>query len=260
MASQAQIKKFGLFGYPLGHSFSKKFFSEKFEKEGRSDHVYENFESPNCGDLKKVVFENPELIGLNVTIPHKLDVLPMMDHADDISQRIGAVNCIKIIRNGSGKAELYGYNTDAWGFELALRPILRPHHRRALILGTGGSSKAVSYVLRKLSVEHFFVTREPSRFHYSYTDLNENALKAFQIIINCTPLGMHPDVESLPPIPYEFLTHKHLLFDLVYNPPQTAFLMKGKERSAFVHNGFRMLRLQAEKAWDIWNQQVFDKN
>jgi len=200
------MKKFGLFGYPLEHSFSKKFFQDKFEREGRMDYSYQNFESPNALDLKKIVFENPDLVGLNVTVPHKMDILPMMDHADEIAQRIGAVNCIKIIRNGSGKAELHGFNTDAWGFELALRPILRPHHRRALILGTGGSAKAVSFVLRKLNIEHFFVTREQSRFHYSYADLNESTTKAFQIIVNCTPLGMFPDVDTFPNIPYEFLT------------------------------------------------------
>jgi shikimate dehydrogenase len=252
------MKKFGLLGFPLEHSFSKKYFSEKFSKENKADHFYENYETADAADLRKIVHDNPELVGLNVTIPHKMNVLHMMDQADDVAQRIGAVNCIKIVRNGeAGKFQLHGFNTDVWGFELALRPILRPHHRRALILGTGGSSKAVSFVLRKLNIEHFFVTRNTSRFHYSYADLNANTIKAFQVIVNCTPLGMFPDTETYPDIPYEFLTHKNLLFDLVYNPPQTAFLVKGKEQGAFVHNGFRMLRLQAEKAWEIWNQQVY---
>jgi shikimate dehydrogenase len=251
------MKKFGLFGYPLGHSFSKKYFTEKFQKEGRHDFSYENFEASNPGDLRQIVHENPELAGLNVTLPHKLEILPMMDNVDDIAQRIGAVNCIKIVRGENGKTELHGYNTDAWGFELAIRPILRPHHRRALILGTGGSAKAVSYVFRKLNLEHFFVTRHDSRFHYTYKDLNMNTMKAFQVIVNCTPLGMEPDIHTAPDIPYEFLSHKNLLFDLVYNPAQTTFLMKGKEKGAFIHNGFRMLRLQADKAWEIWNQQVY---
>lgn len=251
------MKKFGLFGFPLGHSFSKKFFTEKFEREGLADCVYENFETQNIYDLKKIVMENPDLVGLNVTIPFKQDIIPMLDNLDDISQRIGAVNCIKVVRMEGGRFELHGFNTDAWGFELAIRPILRPHHRRALILGTGGSAKAVSYVFRKLNIEHFFVTREESRFHYCYADLNENAMKAFQVIVNTTPLGMYPDVNTFPNIPYQFLTHKHLCFDLIYNPAQTRFLEKSKDSGAFIHNGFRMLRLQAEKAWEIWNQPMY---
>lgn len=153
------MKRFGSFGHPLEHSYSKKFFTEKFQREGRTDCVYENFDSDNIYDLKKIVRDNPDLVGFNVTIPYKQDVIPMLDNLDDISQRIGAVNTIRIQRFENGKFELHGFNTDAWGFELAIRPILRPHHCRALILGTGGSAKAVSYVFRKLAIEHFFVTR-----------------------------------------------------------------------------------------------------
>ena len=251
------MKKFGLFGTPLEQSYSKKFFTEKFQREGRNDCVYENFETENIYDLKKIVRENPDLMGLNITIPFKQDVIPMLDNLDDISQKIGAVNTIKIIRQDQTKFELHGYNTDAWGFELAIRPILRPHHRRALILGTGGSAKAVSYVFRKLNIEHFFVTREDSRFHYSYADLNSNTMRAFQIIVNTTPLGMFPKVNECPNIPYEFLTHKNLCFDLIYNPAQTLFLEKSKDAGAFIHNGFRMLRLQAEKSWEIWNEPAY---
>jgi shikimate dehydrogenase len=230
------MKRFGLFGFPLGHSFSRKFFTEKFQRDGKPDYVFDNFETQNISDLKQIVHRNPDLVGLSVTTPYKLDIIPMMDNLDAVAQKIGAVNCIKIIRSDDGKFELHGYNTDAWGFELAVRPILRPHHRRALILGTGGSAKAVSFVLRKLNIEHFFVTRNESRFHYTYADLNANTIKAFQIIVNCTPVGMYPNV---------------------YNPAQTLFLQKGKDTGAFVHNGFRMLRLQAEKSWEIWNEQVF---
>ncbi|MCC7232605.1 MAG: shikimate dehydrogenase [Bacteroidia bacterium] len=251
------MRRFGLFGHPLEHSYSKKFFSEKFQREGLSDCVYENYDSENIYDLKKVIHDNPDLEGLNVTIPFKMDVIPLLDNLDDISQKIGAVNTVRIHRSENGKISLHGYNTDAWGFELAIRPILRPHHRRALILGTGGSAKAVSYVFRKLNIEHFFVTREDSRFHYIYSDLNQNTMKAFQIIVNTTPLGMYPDVEKFPAIPYEFLTHKNLCFDLIYNPAQTKFLEKAKDAGAFIHNGFRMLRLQAEKSWEIWNEPVF---
>lgn len=251
------VRLFGLFGNSLAHSYSKKFFTEKFQREGRTDCVYDNFETPNIQDLKLLVRQHPNLEGLNITIPFKQEIIPMLDNLDDISQKIGAVNTVRVIRGEGGKAELHGYNTDAWGFELALRPILRPHHRRALILGTGGSAKAVSFVFRKLGIEHFFVTRNESRFHYTYGDLNANTMKAFQIVVNTTPLGMFPKVNDCPPIPYEFLTHKNLLFDLIYNPPQTLFLEKGKVSGAFVHNGFRMLRLQAEKAWEIWNEPIF---
>ena len=251
------MKHFGLFGHPLEHSYSKKFFTEKFMREGREDCVYENYESNDIYDLKKIVHDNPDLVGLNVTIPFKQEVIPLLDNLDDISQKIGAVNTIRIHRQEQGKFELHGFNTDAWGFELALRPILRPHHRRGLILGTGGSAKAISYVFRKLNIEHFFVTREDSRFHYTYADLNQNTMKAFQIIVNTTPLGMFPDVDTFPNIPYEFLTHKNLCFDLTYNPAQTRFLEKSKESSAFIHNGFRMLRLQAEKSWEIWNTPIY---
>ena len=181
----------------------------------------------------------------------------MLDKLDDIPQKIGAVNTIRNHRQDNGKFELHGFNTDAWGFELAIRPILRPHHRRALILGTGGSAKAVSFVFRKLNIEHFFVTREESRFHYCYADLNANTMKAFQVIVNTTPLGMYPNVSECPNIPYEFLTHKNLCFDLIYNPAQTKFLEKSKEAGAFIHNGFRMLRLQAEKSWEIWNEPIY---
>ncbi len=251
------IRRFGLFGYPLAHSYSKKFFTEKFQREGRTDCVYDNFETQNIQDLKGIIREHPDLEGLNITLPFKQEIIPMLDNLDDISQRISAVNAVRIIRGEGGKVELHGHNTDAWGFELAIRPILRPHHRRALILGTGGSAKAVSYVFRKLNIEHFFVTRNESRFHYSYADLNFNTMKAFQIVVNTTPLGMFPDTDTFPQIPYEFLTHKNLCFDLIYNPPQTMFLGKAKEAGAFIHNGFRMLRLQAEKAWEIWNEPIF---
>ncbi len=251
------MKRYGLFGHPLEHSYSRKFFTEKFQREERDDCEYENYDTENIYDLKKIIREVPDLIGLNVTSPFKQDIIPMLDNLDDISQKIGAVNTVRIVRTADTKFELFGYNTDAWGFELAIRPILRPHHRRALILGTGGSAKAVSYVFRKLNIEHFFVTREESRFHYSYADLNSNTMRAFQIIVNTTPLGMYPNVNECPNIPYEFLTHKNLLFDLVYNPAQTKFLEKGKEGGAFIHNGFRMLRLQAEKSWEIWNEPIF---
>ena len=251
------IRRFGLFGHPLSHSYSKKFFTEKFQREGRTDCVYDNFETENIQDLKTLVRQHPDLEGLNVTIPFKQEIIPMLDNLDEISQRIGAVNAVRIIRGEGGKVEMHGHNTDAWGFELAIRPILRPHHRRALILGTGGSAKAVSYVFRKLNIEHFFVTRNESRFHYTYADLNFNTMKAFQVIVNTTPLGMFPNTDAFPKIPYEFLTHKNLCFDLIYNPPQTMFLGKAKEAGAFIHNGFRMLRLQAEKAWEIWNEPIF---
>lgn len=248
------MKIYGLVGQNLSHSFSRKYFTEKFQRMGLKDTVYYNMEMPVIADLKKALESYPDLAGMNVTIPYKESIFPYLDEIDKMAREIGAVNTIKIEKNGlTGKKILKGYNTDCNAFGEALKPILKPHHRRALILGTGGAAKAVSYALSKMEFEHFFVTRHPSKFHYCYDDMNQNLIKAFQVIINTTPLGTFPNVQECPPIPYEFLTQKHLLFDLVYNPQQTLFMEKGKEMGAFVHNGFRMLKLQAEKSWEIWN-------
>jgi shikimate dehydrogenase len=246
------VKRFGLFGFPLTHSFSQKYFSEKFLREKILDCVYENFERKNAEDLIQLVSERNDLIGLNVTIPHKENVLPFINVLEDEARDIGAVNCIRVFRS-QNSFKLLGYNTDAYGFEQSITPFLLPHHQRALILGTGGASKAVAYTFRKLGVEYSLVSRNSSHGHFVYSDLTESTMKNFQIIINCTPFGMHPDVNSFPPIPYQYLSDKNLLFDLVYNPSETQFMKKGKVQGALVQNGLEMLKSQAEKSWEIWN-------
>jgi shikimate dehydrogenase len=247
------LKLYGLFGYPLSHSFSKKYFTEKFAKEGITDCVYENFESRNAVDIRNIVADKKDLLGLNVTIPHKQQVVNAMDWLDDTARAIQAVNCVKIIRSENGY-KLNGYNTDAYGFEKAITPFLKPHHTKALILGTGGSSKAVAYTFNKLNIAFSFVWRNDLFKGFTYDGLNEEVITAHTIIVNTTPLGMYPDVDTSPPIPYEHLSGKHLLFDLTYNPPETLFLRKGKAQGATAVNGMDMLIHQAEKSWEIWNQ------
>lgn len=243
------MRKFGLIGYPLGHSFSKKYFTEKFANECINDTVYENFELPKMELLKTIVAENPDLRGLNVTIPYKESVLRYLDELSDDAQEIGAVNTIKI---SSGK--LKGCNTDYIGFMRALIPLLKPTHTKALILGTGGSSLAVKYALEKLGIEYLLVSRNPfEENEIGYDAVSEKLLHEHTLIINTTPVGMFPDVLKSPEIPYQFLSGKHLLFDLVYNPEETLFLQKGKEQGATIKNGYEMLVLQANEAWKIWN-------
>ncbi len=239
---------FGLLGKSLVHSFSKNFFTEKFQKESISDAVYQNFELPSIADFKELVKANTELCGLNVTIPYKEDIIPYLDRLDKEAVQIGAVNTIKI----DGE-ELLGYNTDVFGFHRSLAAVLKSHHERALILGTGGASKAVAHVFQKLGVDFKFVSRNPAKDQFSYEDLNEYVLKYFTVIVNTTPLGTFPKVVDYPNIPYQLLTDKHLLYDLVYNPAETSFLKRGKEKGAAILNGHRMLVLQAEKSWEIWN-------
>lgn len=247
---------YGLIGQSLSHSFSCKYFEEKFSRLQLKDKSYKNFEIKNVEEIKQLLIEDRSIKGFNVTTPFKESITSLLDKLDPVAQRIGAVNTVVVKRDGlSDKIYLEGYNTDADAFREALAPIIRPHHRRALILGTGGASKAVSYALTKNNMEHFFVTRHPSKFHYCYADLNHNAMRLFQVIINTTPLGTYPNVNDCAPIPYEMLTNKHLLFDLVYNPAQTKFLQLGKDKGAFIHNGFRMLKLQADRSWEIWNNQ-----
>jgi shikimate dehydrogenase len=246
------MKRFGLFGFPLSHSFSKKYFTDKFLREGIPDCTYENFERRNAEELSQVVSEHKDLAGLNVTVPHKQSVVTMMHQLDEVAKEIQAVNCIKILRN-SGKTELHGFNTDAYGFEQSIKPLLQTHHQRALILGTGGSAKAVAYVFNKLHIQYSFVSRKPS-VELTYSSLDEKTIQSFTIIVNCTPLGMEPDINSFPPIPYQYLSGRHLLLDLIYNPAETQFLKKGKAQGAVVKNGYEMLELQAEKSWQIWNR------
>ena len=242
------MRLFGLIGFPLSHSFSKKYFTEKFEREGLNDCRYENFAIPSIDDLKKIL-SNPELEGLNVTIPYKEKVIPFLFQASPVVKKIKACNCIRI-KNG----RLYGYNTDIAGFEKSLKKNWNPFlHSHALILGTGGSAKAVKYVLDKYDIKYKKVSRKPSADSYSYEQLTKNIISKYKLIINTTPLGMYPNVIEAPPIPYEFLTDEHFLFDLIYNPAKTLFLKKGEEQGAFIQNGYDMLVEQAEVNWKLWN-------
>jgi shikimate dehydrogenase len=248
------MKKYGLIGYPLGHSFSKNFFNEKFSSEG-IDAEYVNFEIPSIKDFPNVLLENPTLQGLNVTIPYKQQVIPYLDELDEDARQIGAVNVIKVIRPEKGKVRLVGYNSDVIGFSGSIEPLLEPRHRKALILGTGGASKAVDYGLRKLGLEVKFVSRRKQEGMLTYEELTPEVMDDYKVIVNCSPVGMFPHTDECPQIPYELLTPNHLLFDLIYNPDVTLFMKKGKERGAIVKNGLEMLLLQAFGAWNIWNKK-----
>ena len=247
------MEKYGLIGYPLTHSFSKRFFTEKFEKEG-TDATYENFEIEEISWFPDVIKNNPELKGLNVTIPYKEKVIPYLDDLNDSAKEIGAVNTVKISRKDE-KILLKGYNTDTHGFEISLKPLLKNHHKKALILGTGGASKALKYVLNKLNIEYISASIEELKENeIMYEEIDEKMMKERLLIINATPLGTYPKTETFPPIPYDFITEKHLLFDLVYNPEETLFMKKGKEKGATVKNGHEMLLQQALKSYEIWNK------
>lgn len=252
------MRQFGLIGYPLTHSFSKQYFSQKFEKEGILDCEYELFPINTIQSLLELITKHPSLCGLNVTIPYKEIVIPLLHQLDSTAQAIGAVNCIKIVNGTDGKKQLIGYNTDAFGFKQSIKPFLETHHERALILGTGGASKAVFHVLNEIGIDCYFVTRDKVNLNdkkgFLYSELNEYVMNAFKLIVNTTPIGTFPDIASYPEIPYEFLSDSHLLYDLVYNPAETVFLSKGKEKGAKTINGLSMLQQQAEEAWRVWNK------
>lgn len=241
---------YGLIGKKLSHSFSKNYFSEKFEKEGLKDHAYELFELPNINSLPDLLNQQPQLKGLNVTIPYKEQVLPFLDKIDDAAAAAGAVNTIKI-REG----KLTGFNTDVYGFKSSLTENLGTFDINALILGTGGASKAVQFVLDQLKINYKIISRKKTVDFLSYDDLNAtpDLLKNHHLIINTTPLGMYPAVDEKPPIPYHLVTENHIFFDLVYNPEVTAFLNEGAHYGAKIKNGMDMLHYQAEHAWTIWN-------
>jgi shikimate dehydrogenase len=243
-------KKFGLIGKDISYSFSKKYFTEKFSKELFDDCTYENFDIPNIEEFPNVLKENPDLRGLNVTIPYKEAIIPFLDTMSDKAFRIGAVNVIRFTKKGN----LKGYNSDWYGFKKSLEPLLQPHHKKALILGTGGASKAVAFALDQLGIFYTFVSREATENAIDYNRINTTTFDNFQIIINCTPLGTSPNTKEFPPIPYEFFTEKHIAFDLIYNPEETQFLKKAKKKGAVIKNGYEMLVFQAEKAWTIWNK------
>lgn len=246
-------KIYGLIGYPLTHSFSQNYFNQKFEAEGINAR-YLNFELPDIGDLMEVISEYPTLAGLNVTIPYKEQVLPYLDEMDADAAKIGAVNVIKFIRARNGDLKFKGYNSDIIGFSDSIAPLLNERRVKALVLGTGGASKAVVRGLENLGVKPTLVSRTPREGVITYDDLTPEIMADNLIIVNTTPLGMYPKVDSCPDIPYECLTPDHLLYDLIYNPDVTAFMKKGAARGAEVKNGLEMLLLQAFEAWRIWNE------
>lgn len=248
------MQKYGLIGYPLKHSFSIGYFNEKFKGEN-IDAEYVNFEIPRIEDLVKIIENNPNLCGLNVTIPYKEQVIPYLDELDKDTAKIGAVNVIKIIRQPKGKVKLVGYNSDIIGFTRSIEPLLSPHHKKALLLGTGGASKAVYRGLENLGVESTFVSRtKQDKECLVYDELTPEIIQAHTVIVNCTPVGMYPKVDFCPNIPYEALTPNHLLYDLLYNPNETLFMKKGQAQGAVTKNGLEMLLLQAFAAWGIWNK------
>ncbi len=245
-------KLYGLLGYPLVHSFSQNYFNQKFESEN-IDAEYINFEIPDVGMLMEVVAENENLNGLNVTIPYKEQVIPFLDEIDQAASEVGAVNVIKFIRGKDG-LRLKGYNSDIIGFTDSIKSLLKPHHQSALVLGTGGAAKAVSYSLRKLGLEVQLVSRRKSANTLVYEELTKNDLKTHKVIVNTTPLGMYPNVDTCPDIPYRYLTSQHLCYDLIYNPDETLFLKNSRLAGAQVKNGLEMLLLQAFASYSIWNQ------
>jgi shikimate dehydrogenase len=242
--------KFGLVGRNIAYSFSRSYFSNKFQSEALP-HNYVNFDLESIDKLDDIIRTTPQLKGLNVTIPYKETVIPILDDLSKKARKIGAVNTIKITRY----QKLIGYNTDYYGFKKSLEPHLKQFHIRALILGTGGASKAVAYALKKLNIQYDYVSRSQKKeVKFLYSDLTDDIISSYQIIINCTPIGTFPNVNECPDIPYDAITDKHILYDLIYNPEQTKFLSCGDIKGATTINGLEMLQLQAEKSWEIWNK------
>lgn len=243
---------FGLLGKNISYSFSKTHFSKKFMDLQLTNHKYVNFDIENIEEFLEIISKyNKSLKGCNVTIPYKESIFNYLDEIDRTASEIGAVNTIKFSSDG----KLVGYNTDVVGFEKSLIPLLKTHHTKALILGTGGASKAVAYVLKKIDIDYFKVSRNPKdNLVLTYADISNQLLNEYSLIINCSPLGTYPNINEKPMIPYQFLTSKHLLYDLIYNPVETAFLIEGKKRGTQVKNGLEMLELQAEESWRIWNK------
>lgn len=245
------MDKYGLIGFPLGHSFSISFFNEKFKNEN-IDAVYENFEIPQIENLQEVLDLNPELKGLNVTIPYKEKVFKYLKSISPEAKAIGAVNVIRVIHNGK-KTELKGFNSDVIGFTRSIEPMLETCHKKALILGTGGASKAINYGLKTLGLETRFVSRTGKDDALRYEDVTPALIKEYNVIINCTPVGMYPHADECPALPYEAMDTHTLLYDLIYNPDETLFLKNGRRQGATIKNGLEMLLLQAFASWDFWN-------
>ena len=246
----SKMRRFGLVGRNIGYSFSRGYFSEKFRELGLEDHLYENFDLADISEFPAMLLANPDLCGLNVTIPYKEAVIPYLNSLDPEAQRIGAVNTICLGPEGPR-----GYNTDVIGFRESLRPLLAPADQQALILGTGGASKAVARALETLGISYRYVSRAPKAGQLGYGELTAQLLEHYPLLIQCTPLGTFPDTERAPELPYEALGPAHLLYDLIYNPALTTFLKRGQERGARVKNGLEMLQIQAERAWELWNRR-----
>ncbi len=245
-----EIKQFGLVGKNISYSFSKKYFTEKFKNENEDGYSYINFDIPEVEGIVDVLSDNPNLSGLNITIPYKESIIPFLDKMSKKAKQIGAVNTVRFTKKGKTK----GYNTDYYGFQKSLEPLLKPHHKKALILGTGGASKAVAFALEQLGIRHMFVSREAKKNTLNYSQLSEYIFSEYTIVINCTPLGTSPNIEEAPKIPYEYFTNQHIAYDLIYNPEETLFLKKARKNGAITKNGLEMLIFQAEKAWEIWNK------
>jgi shikimate dehydrogenase len=243
-------KKFGLIGKDISYSFSKKYFTEKFAQDLYEDCSYENFDILNIEDFPSILNNNPNLKGLNVTIPYKESIIPYLDTVSEKAFQIGAVNVIRFTKKGN----LKGYNSDWFGFKKSLEPLLQAHHKKALILGTGGAAKAVAFALEQLGITYSFVSREANPNTIDYSLINATTFDNHQIIINCTPVGTSPNTKEFPPIPYTYFSNQHIAFDLIYNPEETEFLKKAKKQGAIIKNGYEMLVYQAEKAWKIWNK------
>jgi shikimate dehydrogenase len=244
------MRVYGLVGKNIEYSFSKKHFTNRFVNTNTIDTIYENFDLQSIEEFSKLIKDNPNIAGLNVTIPYKETIIPYLDSLSKKATIIGAVNVIRFTKKG----KLKGYNSDYYGFKKSLKPLLQEHHKRALILGTGGSSKAIAFALEELDIAYSFVSREFNINTITYQRINETTFDNFQIIINCTPLGTSPNTKEFPPIPYSYFTEKHIAFDLIYNPEETQFLKKAKLKGAVIKNGMEMLVFQAEKSWKIWNK------
>ena len=247
------MDKYGLIGYPLGHSFSRDFFNEKFRNEG-IDAEYVNFEIPDISRIPEILTENPDLRGLNVTIPYKEKIISYMDALSEEARQIGAVNVVRVSER-KGQTYLKGFNSDVIGFTRSIEPLLEPKHKKALILGTGGASRAIRYGLEQLGLEYRLVSRTPREGVWSYNQLTPETMQEYTVIVNCTPVGMYPHPDACPPLPYEAIGHDHLLYDLVYNPEETLFLKKGRGQGAIIKNGLEMLLLQAYAGWEFWHSE-----
>ncbi|WP_315356380.1 shikimate dehydrogenase [Segatella oulorum] len=247
------METFGLIGYPLGHSFSISFFNEKFANEG-IDAQYCNFQIENIASLPEILAQNPTLKGLNVTLPYKEAVISFLDDITPEARAIGAVNVIRVEHKG-GKTLLKGFNSDVIGFTKSIEPMLERFHKKALILGTGGSAKAIHYGLRSLGLETLFVSRTAKADAITYDEVTPELIRDYHVVVNCTPCGMYPNADACPPLPYDAMDSHHLLYDLIYNPDETRFMQKGIERGALVKNGLEMLLLQAFESWNFWHQQ-----